>query len=66
MGRSIILFLVILAGCALAFPWLRRVGLGRLPGDLVFERGRWRLAVPLASAVLVTFLLSLIIGLAHR
>jgi len=42
--------------------WLRRIGLGRLPGDFTV---RWRgreLFVPLASSVLVS-VLAMLIGL---
>ncbi len=40
--------------------WLRRIGLGRLPGDFSFKlRGRdWY--VPLASSVVLTVLMMLI------
>lgn len=41
-------------------PWLRRLGLGRLPGDLHFKlRGReWNL--PIATTLLLSFIAMLI------
>lgn len=46
---TIFLALVVLAA---ATPWLRRLGVGRLPGDLKFSvRGR-AYALPFASTVL--------------
>ena len=52
-------FIVVFLGLVLisgAMPWLRRLGLGRLPGDLVFRfRGReW--SVPLTSTLLLSLL----------
>ena len=50
--------LVVLSGL---HPWLRKLGLGRLPGDFRFRTfGReWHL--PLASTVLLSVLLSLLV-----
>ncbi len=54
----VFLALVLIEGLA---PWLRRIGLGRLPGDFRFRlRGReW--SIPLASTVLLSVLLSLLV-----
>lgn len=48
--------LLILAGL-LSGP-LTRLGLGRLPGDIVIERENFRLYVPITSAILVSLVLS--------
>ncbi len=66
--------LLVVAGLALAlvgglfllaerFPGLR---LGRLPGDLRVERGNFRLYFPLATSILVSVLLSLVLWLLGR
>jgi hypothetical protein len=39
-------------------PWLRRLGLGRLPGDFEFKRKGKRYLIPIASTVLLSALLS--------
>lgn len=41
-------------------PLLRRLGIGRLPGDLRFRRFGRDWSIPLASTVLLTLLASLI------
>ena len=46
-------------------PWLRRKGLGRLPGDFHIKLGEHRLFIPLTSTVLLSLLLSLIARLFH-
>jgi len=40
--------------------------LGRLPGDITIERGNLRLYIPLASSLLVSVILSLILWIANR
>jgi hypothetical protein len=42
-------------------PWL-----GRLPGDIYIERGRWRFYFPLGTSIAVSIVLSLLLGLFFR
>jgi hypothetical protein len=53
------------AGLLLLFadriPWL-----GRLPGDLVIRRERWTLYLPLATMLLVSLVLTLLLNLFGR
>jgi hypothetical protein len=41
-------------------PWLRRLGLGRLPGDITFVRDGRRYEFPLGSTVLLSLLATLV------
>ena len=41
-------------------PWLRRMGLGRLPGDISFERDGKRYEFPLGSTILLSLLATLL------
>lgn len=41
-------------------PWLHRLGIGRLPGDLNFRLGGRDVSFPFASTVLLSFLMYLI------
>lgn len=56
--------LLILAG--LLWPLIGRLGLGRLPGDIVVERDNFRLYLPITSAILVSIVLSLLLWLLRR
>lgn len=65
--------LLILAGLALiglGLLWMiaERFGLtlGRLPGDIVFERGGLRVYVPLATSLLLSALLGVVFWLVNR
>jgi hypothetical protein len=42
------------------------VTLGRLPGDVYVERGNWRFYFPLATSLLVSVVLSLLVWLLGR
>jgi hypothetical protein len=41
-------------------PWLRRLGFGRLPGDINIERGGRQYSFPIGSTVMLSLLASLI------
>jgi len=41
-------------------PWLRRIGVGRLPGDVTFRIGGRQYSFPFASTALLSFLMFLI------
>jgi hypothetical protein len=57
--------LVILLG-GLLWPLLSRVGLGRLPGDIMYQRGNATFYFPLASSIVVSIVLSLMLWLFNR
>jgi hypothetical protein len=43
-----------------------RFGLGRLPGDIVIDRGDFYFYLPITTSILVSLLLSLILWLVSR
>ncbi len=47
----------------LAWPWLGRLGLGRLPGDFHVERDGVSFHFPLTSSIVVSVVLSLVVTL---
>lgn len=56
--------LLIYAGCVLlvlgiVWPWLGRIGLGHLPGDISVRRPGFAFYCPLGSSILVSVVLSL-------
>ena len=53
---AVFLALVLIHGLS---PWLQRMGLGRLPGDFRFRLFGREWFIPLASTVLLSFVLSL-------
>lgn len=47
--------------------WLGgRLGLGTLPGDLRFGDGRWSCFLPIASSILISIVLTLLLNLVLR
>ena len=62
MSRLLIIFGLVLV--AVGVLW--KLGLGRLPGDLVIERENFRLYIPIATSLLISLLLSLVLWFLNR
>jgi hypothetical protein len=41
-------------------PWLRRLGFGRMPGDIMIERDGKQYSFPIGSTIMLSLLASLI------
>ena len=50
----------------LAWPWVQRLRLGRLPGDVVIQRPHVTLYFPITTSILLSILLSAIIWWLRR
>jgi hypothetical protein len=66
VSRGLIIFGSVLIAIGLLWPVISKLGLGRLPGDIVIERENFRLYVPLATSLLVSIVLSLFLWLFNR
>jgi hypothetical protein len=66
MSRTLIVVGLSIIAMGLLWPWLTRIGLGRLPGDIVIERENFRLYVPITTGILISIVLSAILWLINR
>ena len=66
MSRFLITLGIVLLAAGLLWPWLTKMGLGRLPGDIVIERENFRLYFPVTTSVLISLVLSVILYLLNR
>ena len=57
--------LVILAA-GLLWPILSRIGLGRLPGDIMFQRGGATFYFPLVTSIIISVVLTVLLWLFNR
>jgi hypothetical protein len=66
MARWLIILGVVLVVAGFLWPWLSRLGLGRLPGDIVIERDNFRFYFPITTSILISLVLSLILWFLNR
>jgi hypothetical protein len=61
MQRALIVAGIVLLVIGLTWPWLSKLPLGRLPGDLRIERDGFTFFFPLATGLLISAVVSLIL-----
>ena len=66
MTRLLVTLGVVFIIVGLAWPWLSKLGLGRLPGDIVIERENFRFFFPITTMILISLALSLIFWLFRK
>ena len=66
MARGLILIGLILVAAGLLWPVIGKLGLGRLPGDIVIKGEHGGLYFPIVTCILVSLVVSLIFWLAGR
>jgi hypothetical protein len=63
MRKALIVLGVALVAAGLAWPWLSKLGLGRLPGDVVIERDGFSFYFPVTTMILVSLVLTILVRL---
>jgi len=66
MGKLLVIAGIVIVAVGLVWMVGERLGLGRLPGDIVIDRGSTRIYIPLMSSLIVSVVLSLIFWLVNR
>jgi hypothetical protein len=61
MQRWLIAIGLLLVVAGIAWPWLSKLPFGRLPGDIVIEREGLRVYIPLATGLLISVVVSLLL-----
>ncbi|MFQ5546199.1 MAG: DUF2905 domain-containing protein [Acidiferrobacterales bacterium] len=66
VSRILIGIGILLIVIGLAWPWLQKLGLGRLPGDIVIERDNFRFYLPITTSILISVVVTAILWLLRK
>jgi len=66
MQRALILIGLAVLVAGLAWPWLSKLPLGRLPGDIVIDRPGFTFFFPLTTGILLSLVLSFLAWLFRK
>ena len=66
MSRILIIIGLIIVAVGILWPWLARVGFGRLPGDILIVRENFTIYVPITTGLIVSILLTVVLWLVNR
>jgi len=66
MARFLIFTGLILLVAGLLWPYLTKLGLGHLPGDIVFKRGNTTFYFPIVTSLILSVVLSALLWMFGR
>jgi hypothetical protein len=66
VGRFLIIAGVVVVVVGMIFMVADKVPIGRLPGDLHFGSGRFKIYIPIATSVLLSILITIILNFFSR
>ena len=66
MGRILIIGGLAIIALGLLWPWLRRLGVGRLPGDIYVRGEHTSFYFPIVTCILISVVASLLFWLLRR
>ena len=66
MSRFLIILGVLLVVLGLAWPWLARLGLGRLPGDIHIVRDGFSFHFPVVTSLVISIVVTVLLWLFRR
>ncbi|MDI9818298.1 MULTISPECIES: DUF2905 domain-containing protein [unclassified Legionella] len=66
MQRLLIVLGILLIVIGFTWPWIKRIGLGRLPGDIIIQRGNFTFYFPVTTCIVISVIIMLIWWLLNR
>ena len=66
MAKLLIIIGLILVAVGLLWPLLQKMGLGRLPGDIVVEKAGFSFYFPIVTSIIVSLVLTLLFWLFRK
>ena len=66
MQRALIVLGALLIVAGIAWPWLSKLGLGRLPGDIPIETESGGFYFPIVTCLVISVVLSLLLWFLRR
>ena len=66
MSRFLITLGVVLLAAGLLWPLIQKLGIGRLPGDIVIERENFRIYFPIATSIVISLVVTAVLWFLNR
>jgi hypothetical protein len=61
MQKTLIIIGIVVVVIGLLWPWLGKIPLGRLPGDILINRPNLKIYIPITTMVLISVIISVIL-----
>lgn len=61
MQKTLIALGVLFLAVGLLWPWLGKLPLGRLPGDIIIDRPNMKIYLPITTMIIVSIIISIVV-----
>ena len=66
MQKMLIILGIAILAVGLLWPWLGKLPLGRLPGDIIINRPQLKIYIPITTMIVVSLVVSFILWLLRK
>ncbi len=66
MQKTLIVIGIVILVVGLLWPWLGKIPLGRLPGDIIINRPNLKIYIPVTTMVLISAVISVILWILRK
>ena len=66
MRRFLIVLGIMLIIAGVLWPWLRKLGFGRLPGDIRYDKDGYSFYFPLTTGLIISVVISLVVWILRK
>lgn len=66
MQKWLIIIGLLIVAAGLLWPWLNKIPLGRLPGDIVIDKPNLKIFIPVTTMILISVILSMLFWIIQR
>ncbi|MFO8111255.1 MAG: DUF2905 domain-containing protein [Desulfosalsimonadaceae bacterium] len=66
MQKNLIIIGLAIIIVGLSWPWISKLPIGRLPGDIVIGRSNMKIYIPITTMIVVSIILSVIMWILRR
>ncbi len=63
MQKLLIILGIVILVIGLLYPYIKKLGLGQLPGDIIFKSGNSTFFFPIVTCIIISILLTIIFNL---
>jgi hypothetical protein len=66
MQKTFIIAGIIIIAAGILWPWISKLPLGRLPGDIIIDRPGLKVYIPVTTMILISVLVSVILWIFRK
>ena len=66
MQRTLIIIGILILLAGLLWPWLIKLPIGKLPGDIIIDKPNFKLYIPITTMIIISLQITLVLWLFRK